>query len=296
MGFADAFESPPADAVAARERWFLGAAIVAATAAVIGLGLVPGTTHAVSFAALAIAAASAFLCGALGLGFGAFLVPALLLLEVEPRLAVASSLIAQTAVVPLGSLSHASFGHVRARVVAPLVAAGIVGTFVGARFSLSMDDLVLAVLIGASTVLMGILVLIRGLIERGAHPREEAAISWQALAGIGLAAGFAAAAFGTGWGPVGVSLLILAGLLPKLAIGSSVTARAPIALSAAFAYVVLAGPQRVLELPVLLPVVAGGVFGILTGSVVTRRLGNGRLRHVVGLAIIALGLVVFLKV
>lgn len=293
----NAVGSTVADRLAVRERWLLATAVVAAVSSLAVLGLVPPTTSVPVQAALAAAAAAAFLCGSLGLGFGAFLVPALLLLDVEPRVAVASSLISQLVVVPLGGASHASFGHVRARVVTPLLAAGILGTALGAQFSISIDAVLLAILIAGSTILMGILVLVRGAIEReAASLREDGSLGWPVIVGIGLIAGFAAAAFGTGWGPVGVSLLLLAGTLPKLAIGSSVTARGPIALSATLAYLVIAGPQQIVELDVLLPIVAGGAFGILAGSVVTRRLPDRRLRQAVGAAIVVLGLLVLFKV
>ncbi len=247
-------------------------------------------------AALAAAAAAAFLCGSLGLGFGAILVPALLLLAIEPRVAVASSLMSQVLVMPLGSASHASFGHVRVRIVAPLLATGVLGAFAGAQFAISIPALQLTLLIAATTILMGILVLTRPALETQAEPSENGFLGWAGLLGIGLLAGFAASAFGTGWGPVGVSLLLLVGTAPRLAVGASVTARAPIALSATAAYLLLAGPQQVVAPAVLLPIIAGGIVGVLLGSVVARRLGDSRLRYVIGIAIVVLGLLVFLKV
>ncbi len=284
------------DRLAARERLLLGLALLTAVAAAAIVGMQPWVSKTSIPVALAAAAAAAFLCGSLGLGFGALLMPALLLLGIEPRVAVASSLIAQLVTVPLGGASHASFGHVRARIVVPLMGAGLLGTFAGAQFSISIGQFLLTILIAASTIVMGILVLTRGVLEVGAGRKEGRAVRWQALVAIGLVAGFAASAFGTGWGPVGVSLLLLAGIAPKLAVGSSVTARAPIALSATLAYFSLAGPQRVVELGILVPIVAGGVLGILLGSVAARRLGDRRLRQAVGLVIVTLGLLVFFKV
>lgn len=284
------------DNLAGRERLLLGLALLTAIAAAAMIGMHPWVSEISIPAAFAAAAVAAFLCGSLGLGFGAVLMPALLLLGIEPRVAVASSLIAQLVTVPLGGASHASFGHVRVRIVAPLLGAGFLGTFAGAQFSISIGEFLLTILIAVSTIVMGILVLTRVVFEVGAGRKDERAVRWQALVVIGLVAGFAASAFGTGWGPVGVSLLLLAGIAPKLAVGSSVTARAPIALSATLAYFSLAGPQRVVELGVLVPIVAGGVLGILLGSVAARRLGDRRLRQAVGFVIVTLGLLVFLKV
>ncbi len=285
--------------LAARERLFLGLALLTAIAGAAIIGLHPWASVVsipVAIAAAAAATAAAFLCGSLGLGFGALLMPALILLGIEPRVAVASSLIAQLVSVPLGGASHASFGHVRARILAPLLCAGFLGTLAGVEFSISIGEFLLTILIGASTIVMGLLVLTRNVLEVGAGRADERAVRWQALVVIGLVAGFAASAFGTGWGPVGVSLLLLAGIAPKLAVGSSVTARAPIALSATLAYFFLAGPQRIVEAGILVPIVAGGMFGILFGSSAARRSGDRRLHQAVGLAIVILGLLVFFAV
>lgn len=296
VSFSEAASRTVEEKLAARERLLLGLALLTAIAAAAIIGMHPRVSEMSIPAAFAAAAAAAFLCGSLGLGFGALLMPALILLGIEPRVAVASSLIAQLVTVPMGGASHASFGHVRARIVAPLLGSGFLGTFAGAQFSISIGEFLLAILIAVSTIVMGILVLTRGVLEVGAGRRDERAVRWHALVVIGLVAGFAASAFGTGWGPVGVSLLLLAGIAPKLAVGSSVTARAPIALSATLAYFSLAGPQRVVELGILIPIVAGGVLGILFGSVAARHLGDRRLRRAVGFAIVTLGLLVFFKV
>lgn len=283
------------DGAVARERILIRMALVSGVGAALALSFLPGEASFPVQAALAAAAVAAFLCGSLGLGFGALLVPALILLDVDPRVAVASSLISQLVIVPIGGLSHASFGHVRARVVAPLLAAGFVGTVAGAQFSLRISESLLMSFIAISTVLMGALLLAREIPEaRWSKVHDH--VPWATFLFIGLIAGFTAAAFGTGWGPVGVSLLLLLGTTPKLAIGSSVTARAPIALSATVSYLLLAGPQKVVELAVLLPIIAGGIFGILVGSVATRRLRDAHLHRAVGAAVIALGLLVLLKV
>ncbi len=295
VGGVEAIDAAIADELAVRKRLLLGVAVASAVGAAVLLGIVPLNPRVLVFGSLASAAAAAFLCGSIGLGFGAFLVPALILLDVDARIAVASSLISQFIVVPLGGVSHASFGHVRGRIVAPLLGAGVAGTFLGAQFSLAIDATLLAVLIALSTVLMGVLVVARNSPETKVVAVERVVRS-EAVVAIGLIAGFAAAAFGTGWGPVGVCLLLLIGIAPKLAIGSSVIARAPLAFSAIIAYVVIAGPQEIVDVDVLLPIVAGGIVGILAGSLVTRRLRDRWLRRFVGVGIVALGLLVFLKV
>jgi hypothetical protein len=280
----------------ARERALLLSVALVALAAALYLGVFPRPTGMLVSAALAAAASAAFLCGSLGLGFGAILVPALILLGVDVRVAVASSLISQLLVVPLGSASHASFGHVRARVVLPLLAAGAAGAFTGAWFSIHLEAFALTILIAASTVAMGVLVIARGVPDARALRGDGAVGRPHVLASIGFVAGFAAAAFGTGWGPVGMALLLLAGVTPRLAVGSSVTARAPIALFAVSSYVGLAGSQNVVELPVLVPILLGGVLGILPGAVVARRMDGRRLAQLFGVTVAILGLLVLLRV
>ncbi len=266
-----------------------GLLVLSFAAAALLSGLTIRGVTQFSFVFLA-ALAAAFLMGSLGSGFGALLVPSLILLQIEPRVAVASSLISQVVVVPLGGTSHASLGHVRTRIVAPLLAAGILGTLLGAQFSVSISDFLLKILIAVSTAVMGILVLILGNLDRNSELKDENGLPRRGLLLVGLVAGFAASAFGTGWGPVGVSLLLLMGMVPRLAIGSSLTARAPVALSATIAYLLLGSPQRVVELNVLAPILAGGALGVLAGSAVTRRVDDRWLRQAFGVVIVALSI------
>lgn len=260
-----------------------------------GILLRPLSPEATQFALVfLIAFTAAFLAGSLGLGFGAVLVPALILLGHSPALAVQSSLILQAFVIPVGGLSHLKQGNVRTGIFVPLVALGIVGTVVGALVSVRLAESLHTALIGGTTLVMGLLVLRKRLTPYEVDGGEENAGGKRIMliAGIGALAGFASGALGTGWGPIGVSLLILAGILPRFAIGSSVLSRALIALSGSATYFILRG----IQVETFLPLVIGGLVAVVPGTLTTRKLEQRLLKKTVGLATIILGVLTFLKV
>jgi len=62
-----------------------------------------------------------------GIGvFGGVLVPGLLLLGVEPRVAAPLSLLLQVIVIPLGATSHAAIGNVQRSIAVPLIVGGVI--------------------------------------------------------------------------------------------------------------------------------------------------------------------------
>ena len=108
---------------------------------------------------------------------------------------------------------------------------------------------------------------------------------------IGAAAGFASGAFGTGWGPISVSALILVGAVPRSAVGSSLLARALIAVSGSAVYFAVGHFQ----LNVLLPLLLGGGVAVVLGSLSNRKLDNGSIRTFIGITVLVLGLSTILK-
>src|SRR5258706_10931627 len=85
----------------------LGVAAVAGT-----IATAPGSDRLVLAAAALVAAAAGLSATSIGV-FGGVLVPGLLLLGIEPRVAAPLSLLLQVIVIPLGATSHAAIGNVQ---------------------------------------------------------------------------------------------------------------------------------------------------------------------------------------
>jgi hypothetical protein len=239
-------------------------------------------------------AAAAVVAGLAGLAatsigvFGGVLVPGLLLLGVEPRVAAPVSLLLQVLVIPIGAAGHHALGNVRRRVAGPLIAGGVAGAVGGALVAASVPQDLVARGVGLVIVGIGVVVLtsLRPSRRATSVPREP---GQRAVGSIGLVAGLASGISGAGWGPIGVKLLILAGLEPRHAVGSSLVGRICMAIAAVATYALTAtsvgfgaDPRLVIVL------VAAAVATVAPGTLLISRLG--RTQATVGLVGLSIAL------
>jgi uncharacterized membrane protein YfcA len=219
-----------------------GFGLVVPIAAVVVLVAAVGTAEATDRGFLAAAAVVAGLAGlsATSIGvFGGVLVPGLLLLGVEPRVAAPLSLFLQVLVIPIGATGHHVLGNVRRSVAAPLLVGGVGGAVGGALVATSVSQDVVARGVGLVIVVIGIIVLASLRPGRPA-PTNRTDPGARPIGIIGAAAGFASGISGAGWGPIGVKLLLLRGVEPRFAIGSSLVGRVFMALAAIATYAITA--------------------------------------------------------
>lgn len=248
-------------------------------------------------AILLVGAVGGYLGGIVGAGIGATVVPGLILLGVNPAIAIGSSLLLHVLISPLGGFYHYKLGHWRRKIFVPLVMAGMLGAFFGASISSHLSTMELTILVGASTMAAGILIVVefprpsnresalKDLVRRLRAPRTSLIVS------VGLVAGLSHGALGTGWGPLGVPLLMLAGTLPQIAVGTSLLARFFVALVGSSTYFALMGAQ----LDIVLPLLVGGSVAIIAGALTAKRLQSETLKRIVGIAAIVLGANVLIK-
>lgn len=251
----------------------------------------------VLIAILLVGAVGGYLSGVVGVGTGAIIVPGLILLGVKPTIAIGSALILQVLISPLGGILHYRFGHARRRIFMPLLLAGVLGAFLGAIVSTRLPTEMLGLLVGIVIISGGLLIIVR-------YPRPNKQkltlaslrkrlrmISTSWIVSIALIAGLFHGSLGTGWGPIGIPLLILAGVGAHTAIGSSLLARSFVALVGALTYFFLGK----LQVDVVLPLLAGGSVAILLGALTAKRLPPRTLKLIMGIAVIALGASVLVK-
>jgi uncharacterized membrane protein YfcA len=178
-------------------------AIIAAT-----LVVAPADQRVLILLASAVAVASGLAATSIGV-YGGVLVPGLLLLGIDARFAAAASLLLQVLVIPLGAGAHFRLGNISRRVALPLIVGGMAGAFTGPFFAASLPSEVIARLVAAMIVFVGLIVLATlrwgGLGE--VRARED--VPSARVAGVGAVAGFSSGISGAGWGPIGVKLLIL---------------------------------------------------------------------------------------
>lgn len=240
--------------------------------------------------------ASGWVVGTSAAGWGALSVPLLILLGVEPLVAVTSSLLASILLSLFGGLTHWRYDRSRVAGLPFLLLGGMGGALGGSLVSPALPGLTLTLLIGVTTLIMGLLTLLRRNGVSAEDPIDLKVVKWQrrraTLFGIGAVAGVSAGAFGTGWGPIGVTLLIWAGIPPHTVIGSSLMSRTLVAATAAGSYVLQAGS---ISLAVFIPLLLGGSSGVYLGVRTSNGFSADGMRRFLGGVATVLGILTVVK-
>lgn len=267
---------------------------VPAIAAVVILAILvvaPAGERPVIVLGTLVAAAAGLASTAIGV-YGGVLVPGLLLLGVDARFAAAASLFLQLLVIPLGAGAHYRMGNFDRTIARPLIIGGVVGAFMGPFFATALPKDVIARLVAALIVGVGVVVLATLRWTGLGEVRAPADVPAAQVGGIGLAAGFSSGISGAGWGPIGVKLLILSRLEPRLAIGSSLFGRVFMAGAAVTGYLLSASAFEGVrpDYWLLIPLFAGSVVAMMPGAALVSRLGRERATVAITLLSIALAL------
>ncbi|MEO6351155.1 MAG: sulfite exporter TauE/SafE family protein, partial [Candidatus Limnocylindrales bacterium] len=146
---------------------------------------------------------------------------------------------------------------------------------------------------------VAVLIIVVGLVVLTIHrlrglgtPRAEDDVPTGRVAGIGLTAGFSSGISGAGWGPLGLTMLMLARIDAKQAIGSSLFARTFMAVAAVVSYLIAqtAFQNVVANWWIVVPLLAGAVAPMIPGALLVSKLGRARATVVITVLSIALAL------
>ncbi len=239
---------------------------------------------------------SGWIVGASAAGWGALSVPLLILLGVEPLPAISASLAASVILSLFGGATHWRYDRSRVAPLVPLVLGGVGGSLVGSFVSPALPTPILRLLIGVTTLMMGILTLLRqnGVGSKDAGGYKDA--KWRGMSGtifgIGAVAGLSAGAFGTGWGPIGVTLLVWAGIPPHTVVGSSLLSRSLVAVTAAGSYALQAGS---IPLELFFPLLIAGGLGVYLGVRTSNGFSTAGMRKFLGGVVTLLGVLTVVK-
>ncbi|EKF75481.1 hypothetical protein A11A3_03954 [Alcanivorax hongdengensis A-11-3] len=254
---------------------------------------------------LVVGVAAGMLAGALGLGGGVVIVPALIFLfhgldfppDLVAKMAVATSL--STIIVTSISAvrTHHRAGYVRWPVVWRLAAGIVLGAFAGAFIADWMKGALLTRLFGIFAMLVALQMLLVGRrqVDERAPERVPGAMG---LGLAGLFIGTGSALFGIGGGSLTVPFLTWCRLKMQQAVAISAACGLPIALSGTVAFAVAGWHQH--NLPdgalgyVYLPATAGIVLTSFPMARVSARLSHrlpsATLKKVFALVLFILGL------
>jgi len=235
----------------------------------------PAEDRTLIFLASLVAMAAGVAATSIGV-YGGVLVPGLLLLGVDPRFAAAASLFLQLLVIPLGVGAHHRLGNVNRSIAVPLILGGMAGAFMGPFFAVALPADVIARLVSAMIVFVGVTVLATLKWAGLGDVRHADDVPTASIAAVGGVAGFSSGISGAGWGPIGVKLLILLRIEPKGAIGSSLLGRVFMAGAAVVGYLVTATAFESVEPDFFMLVVLffGSVITLIPGAFMVSRLGR----------------------
>jgi uncharacterized membrane protein YfcA len=243
-----------------------------------------------------------FAVGLTGMGGGALMTPVLVLLfNIQPLAAVSSDLVASLIMRPVGAAVHASRGTVEWRLALWLALGSVPAAFSGVVLLRAIGrgsqvQSIVEVALGAVLLLAVGAIAVKWLIDRRRNatavtPDQDQSplpVRRAVTLAVGAAVGFIVGITSVGSGSLAIVLLLF--LYPRLRgshlVGTDLVQAVPMVGSAAVAHVLFGDFRLVLTLSI----VAGGVPGVLLGSVFSSRARTGLIRLALSVVLLASGL------
>lgn len=225
--------------------------------------------------------ATQYLDSTIGLGYGTFSVPLLLLLGMPPIYVVPAILVSKTILGLISGISHQMVGNVNRKIALALISAGILGTFVGVPITVILPDQETSALIGVALITVGCIGLLnvaRG-VRMGSYSRKKVSVS-------GFFAGLVNGISGGGYGAVSTTGLISAGVKTRIAIGSTVLAETVVALSGFLLYLFFI---RDVSWELILALLVGGLIATPLGALTAKKSPSKKLGAIIAVIVILLG-------
>ena len=236
--------------------------------------------------------------GLTGMGGGALMTPALILMGVPPTSAIANDLVAACLHKTIGAAVHWHQGSPTLALVKWLILGSMPTAFAGAFIvhtsgNLEHQQSILRLLLGSTLLITSCMYVTRihfelhrdGILEPDAPEpviRPLATVSLGAIGGLLVGV----TSVGSGTLIMVVLLLLYPTLAPNRIVGTDLVQAVPLVLSASISQVIVRG----VDWPVLLPLVLGGVPGTYYGSRIARRVPPSVTRRGIAVMLVIAGL------
>ncbi|MEX0426817.1 sulfite exporter TauE/SafE family protein [Nocardioides sp. DS6] len=236
---------------------------------------------------LVVSFAIGIVVGLTGMGGGALMTPALILLGINPTTAVANDLVAASVNKSVGAGVHWRHGSPNLRLAGYLIAGSVpcafLGTFVtrllgsGDEEDLLKTILGYALLFAAASYAFRMYLQLRHVTSGNTIPDEDPQLRPLLTIGIGAVGGFLVGITSVGSGSVIMIALLL--LYPTLSavklVGTDLVQAVPLVVAAAVGQVINHG----VEWSVLIPLIIGGSPGTFLGSKIARWVSQSVIRR-----------------
>ncbi|MBU0667079.1 MAG: sulfite exporter TauE/SafE family protein [Nanoarchaeota archaeon] len=163
------------------------------------------------------------------------------------------------------------------KIVFAITILGVLATIFGAVVAINIPKWLLTTYIGILVIVIGLIMIFR----------KKFVFSWKKMVGVGILASFNKGLSGGGFGPVTTGGQIIAGHKHKNAIGCTTLSEAPICIASFLTYAIVKGIATY-DLLIILSV--GALIGAPFGAMLTKKLNTKRLKLILGIIIVLLGL------
>lgn len=221
--------------------------------------------------------------GSLGMAYGISSTTFLTTIGVPVKVASASVHTAEIFTTLLSGISHWKMKNVDWTIFKRLVLPGVIGGALGAYVLVSFSGDLISPVVSVYLLIMGIIVLLRGI--RGV---TRTLMKGNKLIPLGLAGGFFDAVGGGGWGPIVTSTMVASGHPPRYTIGSVNAAEFFVTIIQSMTFAVFLGIGEYWKY--IAGLALGGVIAAPLAAYLCKRVSDKKLLLIVGALIVLLNI------
>jgi uncharacterized membrane protein YfcA len=220
--------------------------------------------------------------GSLGMGYGVSCNTFLLALGIPPAIGSASVHASEVVTTGISGLAHFKLGNIRKDLFLRLLIPGAIGGGLGAYVLTRLDGSVIKPYIAVYLLIMGVIIIIKGL--RKVQEEREVKRYIEPLALVG---GLCDALGGGGWGPVVTTTLVASGNEPRQTIGSVNAAEFFVTVVESIVFIMTIGLTHWI---IIVGLLIGGAIAAPLAAFATKRLPLRALLILVGVIIVVTSL------